>query len=171
MRYSSVQKVSFHFCCISLPVFLRTKKLSSFKQPPLIIAPNSMGPLGGSADLSCTCHLLYTVSGFPDFVWVLSPLWAWSPCSVLPSSIRLAWACPKGGSRLPVVRVQVHKASGGLGWNWHDISPTALYWPKQVTNPAHIQGKRKETRPFDVMRCQVTLQRVWWRSGAISANS
>ena len=37
----------------------------------------------------------------------------------------------------------MHEASGGPARNWRKITPTVVYWPKQVTGLALIQGVGK----------------------------
>lgn len=119
------------------------------------------------AGLRCSgiCHQLCAGSGFPGFGWVLSDL---VPifCSLILHQAGLGLF--KGWCQ-----TSNRESAGARGFwrNWHDITSIALYWPKQVTNPAHSQGKRKETTSVDVMSCRVIFQRVWWGIGAISANN
>lgn len=46
------------------------------------------------------------------------------------------------------VEVEATRPLEVYAWNWHTVTPTAFYWPKQATTPAHIQGEENKFHLF-----------------------
>lgn len=115
----------------------------------------------------CICHQLCAGSGFPDFACVLSAHWGLVPifCSLILHQAGLGLF--KGWYQ---TSNSESACAQGFWRNWHDITSIALYCPKQVRNPAHIQGKRKETASVDGWAAESYFKGWWRRIGAISTN-